>query len=68
MLSGVVGCQNISCPEDLLTDNARMGHVQVNFGVPLYLGLISHVLATFQTGVTPTPLALYHRLHHSVQL
>ena len=68
MLSGVVGCQNISCPEHLLAYNTGMGHVKVYFSVPLYLGLISHVLATFQTGVSPTPLSLDHRLHHGVQV
>ena len=68
MLSGVVSCQNISCLEHLFTDNTGMSHVKVNFGVPLNLWLIRHVLATFQTGVSPTSLSLYHRLHHSVQL
>ena len=68
MLSGVVGCQNISCLEHLFTDNTGMSHVKVNFGVPLNLWLIRHALATFQTGVSPSTLSLYHRLHHSVQL
>ena len=68
MLSGVVGCQNISSSEHLLTDYTGMSHVQVNFSMPLYLGLIRHVLSTFQTGVSPTPLPVYHGLHHSVQL
>ena len=68
MLSGVVGCQNISSSEHLLTDYTGMSHVQVIFSMPLYLGLIRHVLSTFQTGVSPTPLPVYHGLHHSVQL
>ena len=66
-LPSIVGGQDIPGLNHLLTNYAGMRHVQVNFCVSLYLGLVRHGLATLKAGIPSALFLLYHSVHYSVQ-
>ena len=51
----------------LVTNIARMAQVQVNLGMPLNFGLVTHSLLAQLAHLHTQPLALATLLYHSLQ-
>ena len=67
VLPSIVGGQDIPGLKHLLTNNAGMRHIQMDFCVSFYLGLVGHGLATLKARIPSALFFLYHSVHYSVQ-
>merc|ERR1719500_1801233 len=68
MLSCVMGGKSIPCLEGSLTDDAEVGHVQVDLCVP-FSGLFSHKgLVAAEAEELPIMSSRYHLIHKRIQV
>ena len=67
MLLGIVSCQSVSSVENLVTDHADVGHVEVHLCVSLHLVLVI-LQATHRAPPLATTSPFNHRLQNSIQI
>ena len=70
MLLGIVVAKSVSSLEVLSTNNAWMGHIQMNLSMPFCLALLRRSFPTSDTNILPISVVGLsdHRLDHCIQI